>query len=225
MADTYHPASELRNDGVALGLIAAVLLLGLLLWPHLPARVPIHWTAAGRANGWSSRAFAVFFLPAMSAALWLLLVFLPAVDPRRQNYTQFLGVYRVMRLAVVALLAVIQTLVLAAALGHAVPIPVVVPLLVSALLLVVGNLLPRLRPSRFVGIRTPWTLSSDEIWRRTHRLGGRLMMAGAVLPLLGVLGSRQALVFLTLIGVLAPCLVAMVYSWVVYQRVARGRDA
>lgn len=153
---------------------------------------------------------------------WLLRLFLPAIDPRRRAYGQFAPTYRLVRAVPIVLLLVVDAATLLGALGHPVDPRAVTDLVVAALLLVLRNLLPRVRPTWFAGVRTPWTLSSDEVWRRTHRLAGRLFVASAVLPLLAVLADRREVPLAVLAAVLAPTAVATGYSWWLYGRIGSG---
>ena len=218
----YSAVAAARRDGIAVGLIGAMVLAGLIALPHLPGSVPVHWNAAGHVNGWGSPLFAVLFPPALALGLWLSLLLLPTVDPRRRHYAQFSGTYRLLRLLVVALIAVMDVVTLGHALGSRVNVPAAAALSISAMLLVLGNLLQRVRPTWFVGIRTPWTLSDDEVWRRTHRLGGRLFMLAALTPPLGLLAGPSTLLRLTAAAVLVPALAAVLYSYLLYSRLHRG---
>lgn len=224
--EAYRPAAEVRHDGAALGLIALMLVVGLavLLLHRLPARVVVHWNAAGQPNGWSSPALAALLPPLEALALWALLLLAPVIDPRRRRYAQFAPTYRTLRLAVVAVVAALDGFTLAQALGARVDVPMVAALVVSLLMLLIGNVLPRLRPTWFVGIRTPWTLSDEEVWRRTHRWGGPLFMVAALIPLLGLWAAPRLLAPLVLAAVLVPALATAVYSYVVYAQLHRGRD-
>ena len=222
--DAYRPAAEVRRDGAALGLIALMLVAGLAVLHRLPARVVVHWNAAGQPNGWSSPALAALLPPLAALAVWALLLLAPVIDPRRRRYVQFAPTYRTLRLAVVAVVAALDGFTLAQALGAHVDVPMVAALVVSLLMLLIGNVLPRLRPTWFLGIRTPWTLSDEEVWRRTHRWGGRLFMVAALVPLLGLWGPPRLLASLVLASVLVPAVASAAYSYVVYAQLHRGRD-
>lgn len=218
----YRIGEELRHDVGPMAVIAAMAVGGVLALGHLPARVAVHFGANGQPNGFSSPAFAAFFPVGMAVVLWLVLTAVPVIDPRRRAYAQFRSVYRMLRLAVVGLLAVVDAATLLRAMGRPVDVSVVAPLAVAALLAVVGNLLPKVRPSWFVGIRTPWTLSNDEVWKRTHRAAGRMFVAAAPLPVIGVLAGGRWAVAAVLAAALAPSLVATVYSFWLYGRLGPG---
>ena len=206
-----------RNREVVLTTLVCLLpiLAGVLLWNRLPETVATHWGADGEANGWSSRAFAVFALPALMAAINLLLHFALRTDPKRQNMSAALRTVSVWTMPVLSV--VMCALTLANALGHAVHIETVTPLLVGLLMIVIGNYLPKTKQSYTMGIKLPWTLASEENWNRTHRLAGFLwVLGGAAMVLLTLLGMLQIVPLLALIAVMV--LVPTVYSYLLYRK-------
>ncbi|MDA8336903.1 MAG: SdpI family protein [Peptococcaceae bacterium] len=158
-------------------------------YPHLPVRVPVHWNWQGQANGWGSPfsgAFLTFFI---TVGLYLLLLVIPVIDPRRANYGRFEDTYRFLRLVLVLFLVALHWVTLAGALGWPVSMKQVTMTAVAALFLVLGNVMGRLKQTWFVGIRTPWTLSDDGVWTRTHRLGGRVWVVAGLVGIAGGLMS------------------------------------
>lgn len=198
-------------------LLAAMFALAAIVWPSAPEQVPIHWNLRGQVDGYGSKTVGLLLLPVVALAIYLLLRFLPRIDPRRTNYAAFSGAYAVVRFAVLAILAVIYGLTVLSIKGIPVDFNSAITLAMGALFLVIGAVLPRVRPNWFVGIRTPWTLSSDAVWTRTHRLGGWTFIA------LGLIGIALAIVqpSVALATTLALLLVAavalMVYSYVVWR--------
>lgn len=210
---------EVRHDWPAWLALAGSLVASILLYPALPDRVPVHWNLAGQVDGYTSRAMGAFFLPAMNLAIYALLLAMPLVDPRRANYARFAGFYRGLRIILTFFLSVLHAVTLLAGVGRPVDILLVGSLGMSGLFLYLGHSLGRVHPNYFVGIRTPWTLEDEEVWRRTHRLGGRLLMAVAVLPWLTWPFSRQ-MAFLTLpAGAVVAAIATTVYSAAIYHRV------
>ncbi len=215
----YSAGAEWRHDVAAIALMILMVAGGILAYGHLPPVVPTHWGLHGQPNGWSSRLVAVVFPPALTLALWALLLVLPQIDPRRRNYALFIGFYRALRLALVLLMAVLYATALLSGMGYHVSIPTVTTIAVSGLIIFLGNFMGRLRHNWFVGIRTPWTLANEEVWRQTHRVGGRLFVIGGFLPLAGLFFSPAAAFVLLMVGVLGAALLSVVYSYLVYHRV------
>ncbi|CAN5478133.1 SdpI family protein [soil metagenome] len=204
-------------------LLAAPFVALAVLWPDLPARIPTHWGVGGQVDGWSSRAFGGLLLPVTNVGAYLLMLYLPRLDPRMKKGVEgnTLAVLGIVRLSMVALLSFLFGVQMAVALG--VPIDsgrlIINGLLVF--LLVVGNFFGSLRPNYFVGIRTPWTLESPETWRATHRVGGRILVFGSLL-LMGLQFVVPNISAAFMVFVLGLAVWSMVYSWSYHRTHAAG---
>jgi immunity protein, SdpI family len=202
-------------------LVAAAFVFTAVVVNRLPERVPTHWNAHGEVNGWSSRAFAAWLMPAMMGVIALILPLLPNIDPRRANYDKFRGTYDFVVLAIIAMLGVLHVAVLGSALGWPISMARLTPLMIGALFLLLGNVMPRARPNWWFGIRTPWTMSNDRVWERTHRVGGYVFAgAGVMLMLLAVLLPSMALPVIVVVAVTAG-IVPLVYSYVAWKQETR----
>jgi uncharacterized membrane protein len=200
-------------------LIAFQFLFTALVYDRLPARMATHFGTEG-PNGWSGRFAGAWIVPAITLGLWLLLRFVPRIDPRGINYARFWETYETIILAVVALMVVVHVSLLGYALGWPVRVETVVPLAVGALMILIGNLMPRLKSTWFVGIRTPWTLTNDVVWEKTHRVGGYLFTAaGLLLMTLSFLRSRAA-TYTVIAAMLVLCLSTIPYSYFVWRKIA-----
>lgn len=197
--------------------------VGVWLYPHLPERVPIHWDLAGNANGWGSPFWAVAVWPLLIAGIGGLTVVLPAISPRKFEITPFASTYQFLMLVLQAFLLVVGISAMLAGAGYPVPIPFIATLAVGVLLMVIGNYMGKLRKNFFIGVRTPWTLASDAVWERTHRMGGWVFMAAGVawiVVALAVAPQRAAwwLLAIVLVAAAIPC----AYSYIAYRRVEGG---
>jgi uncharacterized membrane protein len=207
-------------------LLAAVgVLMSLAVYARLPESIAVHWDLDGNPNGWMPRPIGAFFAPAFLLVLWGLLRLAPHIDPRAENYRRFGRAYETMVAAALLLVLATHVIMLAIALGHQVPVGKVVPALVGALFVVTGNVMPRLRANWWMGIRTPWTLSSDRVWTRTHRLAGYSMTAGGLVMIVSSLTLPAALGAPIVVGtavasVLAPAL----YSYLTWKREQKGGE-
>ena len=190
-------------------------LAGLALYGRLPETVATHFGANGEADGWSSRAFTVFGLPALMAGVNLLVLFALNTDPKKKNMNPTLRAFAIWTVPVLSVF--MSALTLGNALGYPMHIDIIVPLLVGLLLIVVGNYLPKTRQSYTMGIKLPWTLASEENWNRTHRIAGFLWVIGGVLMVLLALlriWILWAVIALALLLVLVPS----VYSFLLYRK-------
>jgi uncharacterized membrane protein len=192
--------------------------LGLWLWGQLPEQVPVHWNIRGEPDRWGSPATAVFLIPAIGFWLAVLLAVLPKLDPKRDSHALHGSAYRLTGNAILVFLAALHGVVLAASAGYPVRMDRVLPIGLGLLLAVIGNVLTQARQNWFFGIRTPWTLSSERAWRETHRLGGRLMVLGGLFLVAIGIFVPSLLPFGIVLGAVAPALVAVVYSYLVWKR-------
>jgi len=192
----------MRNRWLGFVVAAVALALGMWAWPRLPARVPIHWNIHGVPDGYSSRVVAVLLMPGIVLALNGLFRVLPGLDPRRVNYEKFQDTYWL----------------IANGLGYPVAMARLMPLGIGLLFIVLGNSLARVQPTWFVGIRTPWTLSSDTVWRKTHRTGGfTFVIAGVVMLTAAFVSGPLVWILLAAAAVLAVA-VPVVQSYVLWRR-------
>ncbi|NNU90026.1 MULTISPECIES: SdpI family protein [Anoxybacillus] len=162
-------------------LIACSYVLSLLAIPFLPSEVAIHWNAAGEADGFTNKWWGALLLPILLTGIVALIVFLPKVDPRKENYEKFEKVYRIFLHVFILFLFSIHVVTLAYNLGFPVQVDIVVPIGVGVLFIVLGNYMPKIKPNYFIGIRTPWTLENEVVWQKTHRVGGKVFVIMGVL--------------------------------------------
>ncbi|ELZ42805.1 hypothetical protein C471_02395 [Halorubrum saccharovorum DSM 1137] len=212
---------SVQRLSVAAGLVLIAAALSAFAAPSLPERVVTNWDAAGRPAGTLPRATAVWLSPAIMAGLVLLLAALPRIDPLRENVAAFRPTYDWFVVALTAFLFVVHAGILAFNLGYEFPFTSLIVAGVSLLVYYVGAVLPRTERNWLMGIRTPWTLSSDAVWDRTHRLGGRLFKLAALVGLAGLAFGEYAVVLL--VGpVVTAAVVSAAYSYVAYSRMERG---
>lgn len=206
-------------------LIILVLPFGYLAftWNEFPARVPIHFNHKGEADNYGPKAFGLLLLPVINILLFLLLKYLPKIDPRKENYVLFEGRYKAIRLIIHIFLTFIFFLLVSSMLKGSSSLlhPKLVIIGFALLTMVLGNYFSAVRPNFFVGVRTPWTLSNEEVWKKTHRFTGRLWVASSFLLLLYALffeDINKAVIFV-FIGVIT--IPPIVYSYLIYQKISK----
>ncbi len=188
---------------------------GVILYPQLPEQMATHWGFENKPDGWSGKAFAVFGLPGLMAALNLILPLALAADPKNQNMSPVLLKICLWTMPVVSVLCSAMTLMYA--LGYEVNIVQFVPALIGVLFIVIGNYLPKTKQSYTMGIKLPWTLNSEENWNRTHRLGGFLWVLGGVaFIVLSIFKWWNLYVFFAILFVMV--IVPSVYSYLLYRK-------
>ncbi|AXG10541.1 SdpI family protein [Haloplanus rubicundus] len=191
--------------------------------PELPTRMATHWNAAGQPDGTMPKAAALAFLPAMTAVLLVVFALVPRIDPLRENIAAFRPVYDWFVVVFTAFMAVIHGGVIAFNLGYEFDFTLLVLAAVSGLFYYVGVVLEHAERNWFVGIRTPWTLSSEEVWDRTHRLGSHLFKLTALVALVGLFFGEYAIYFLVVPALLTAG-ITVVYSYYLYEQLERDSD-
>lgn len=189
------------------------ILVGVALWNKLPEQIPSHWNAAGEVDGWSSKTFAVFGLPVILLGLQWLCVFATSSDPKKAHHSD--KILHLVFWIIPVLSAVLHVISYAVALGQEVRMEVVMPVFMGVLFLIIGNYLPKCKQNYTIGIKIPWTLSSEENWNKTHRFTGWLWtVCGLVIMLTGFFGGFWVLFGVTLLMVTAP----FVYSYLLHRK-------
>ena len=203
---------------IPLLIIAAAFIASAIAYPRLPETIPTHWNMDGQPDDWSSRAFGALITPVILLFVWGFARVLPAIDPRGANYAKFGGAFEAIFDSLMLFLLGMHIVLLRAGLGYPVQIQRIAPFGIGVLLIVIGNLLPRCRPNWFVGIRTPWTLSSDRVWEKTHRIGGRLFVAAGFLIAVAALFWVQWVHVVLITSILLATAAVLIYSYLEWKR-------
>ena len=199
-------------------LIAASVFAGALLWNQLPDQIASHWNINDEVDGYMSKTWGVLLMPLVTTGMFLLFLFLPSMDPLKANIAQFRETFNLFIVFITVFMLYIHGLTLAWSLGYqnfkmgSAMLPPV-----GLLFIFIGYMLRKARRNFFIGIRTPWTLSSDKVWDETHRVGGKLFIASGVLALLGAFFPDYAFWFI-MVPVIGTSLFTVVYSYILYQR-------
>lgn len=197
-------------------IVIASFIVGASLCARLPEQIPSHWNAVGEVNGHMSKFWGTFFEPLLFVGLALLFEYLPRLDPRRKNVEGFQKQFHAFIIVLFLFLFWIYIQTLLWALGTEINPVSTMPLGFGALMITAGVLIKNAKPNWFIGIRTPWTLSSDMVWEKTHKLGAKLFFAVGIINFIGFFFPRWAIWF-----VMGPVITAavwsVVYSYVVYR--------
>ena len=189
------------------------ILAGVCLWNRLPQQVPNHWNMSGEVDGWSSRGFAVFGMPLILLAVQWITVLATVADPKKQNHSE--KILQLIFWIIPMLNLLISVATYTSAMGGSVRMEVLSTVFIGALFVVLGNYLPKCKQNYTIGIKIPWTLSSEENWNRTHRLAGWIWVAGGVgMMIAGFLGFFWLMIGVTLVMSLVPC----IYSYILYSK-------
>ena len=214
-----------KREWLQILILAAPFCVAALLWNKLPDRMAIHWGLNGQVDGYAGKPLASLLLPCVNVAITVLIMILPHFDPKYVRYDEetkasLRRTFASMRLAITIFMAILALAVLATPLYPMIQMTLIAVTGSGLLFIVLGNLMTKLRPNWFCGIRTRWTLESREAWTKTHRLGGRLMMAGGVCILIfGLLLPMKLFVLCVVLPAAAVMsIVPIVYSYIVWNR-------
>ncbi|MDD4271257.1 MAG: SdpI family protein [Patescibacteria group bacterium] len=188
MANPIKPT--IKTEFIPLLLIILTAAASVFFYNNLPERIATHWNFAGQVDAYGSGKAQAVALPSMIIGMYLLFLVFPYLDPKKERYEQFSKVYHIFKAIILGLLVIVYFIVGLNGLGYNLPVGVIIPFLIGLLFIIIGNYMAKIKMNWFMGIRTPWTLSSEEIWNKTHRFGGKifvlaglLMMAETILPL------------------------------------------
>lgn len=210
----------MRRTLVAILLVIGVTwLVSLLALPWAPASIPVHWGIDGQPDRYASSVVGLLQVPVIMSVLALVLRFIPRIDPQRANYSSFAPTYGYIQLAIMLFLAVLQSAIIAIAFGWLLDMSFVMLVICGALFAALGNVMGKLRPNWFAGVRTPWTLSSPDVWTGTHRISGLLMVLIGIIQIIAApLLPASARLVLLLVSVSAWAVFAIGYSYWLWRK-------
>ena len=208
-----------KSEALPLLLIIVAIIFSFYFYSVFPERVATHWNFEGEANGWSSKAIAAFAMPVVLIVMYLLFHLFPFLDPKKEKYNQFSKSYHVIKGTILSFIFVVYILASLEATGAIKAVGQAIPIMLALLFIIFGNYMSKIRSNWFIGIRTPWTLSSDIVWNKTHRMGGKLFILSGLLigacPFLSA--SWQLPIFIMVILIIS--LGSVGYSYLAYRKV------
>ncbi len=195
------------------------MMVGLIFWNRLPEEIPVHFNANGKPDNYSSKAFAVFFIPLFLWAVHLLMGFITLADPKKQNISDKIFL---LMLYMVPAVAVFGTFVMyLGALNQPVSINMLGNLFLGIIFLVVGNYLPKTRQNYTIGIKIPWALNDAENWNKTHHFAGIVwIICGIIL----IINAFLDIIWIVPISIAVAALLPTAYSFLLYVRKAKNTN-
>lgn len=216
------PNVENRQGGWAKILSGVLVIINFLIafwaYPQLGDRVPTHWNLAGQVNGYSSRFTGAFLLPLILLGIYIMFWIIPKIDPKKANYPAMSRIYWISMLAVIFFMSLIYIGALGVGLGYFETLPRWHFSGIGLLFIVLGNYFGKIKFNYFFGIRTSWTLASEEVWYRTHRFAGPIWMVGGILLVISGFLPAQWVVPLFIAIIIAVAGVPTLYSYIQYRK-------
>jgi uncharacterized membrane protein len=214
----------LKNEWLQLVILLLPFCAAILLWDSLPERMPIHWNARGEIDDYAGKPFATLFLPVLNVAMAAIFFLVSAIDPKvlrsqPEVRASFHRIFRIVRVSFTAFISLVALAVIISTVGVPLDIPRTIVIGFALLFGVLGNFMSKIRPNYFVGIRTPWTLESRDVWVRTHRFAARLMVAVSVISVAtGLLVPTPALVWIISAVFTLFIVLTFAYSFFIYKQ-------
>ncbi len=206
-----------RKEILPISFIILAVLVSAFLYPELPGKIPSHWNIKGEIDAWTCKNVTVLLFPGLTLFFYLLMTFLPLIDPLKKNYLGFIMPYFWFRTAFVTFFVSLYLYSLWASLGAKSNIIYFIIPAISILFIVIGIFLPKVKKNYFVGIRTPWTLYSEEVWNRTHQSAGKFFIAAGIISLFGLFLPKQSFI-IVVTAVLAAALISVIYSYFIFRK-------
>jgi uncharacterized membrane protein len=198
-------------------LIAIATAIGLILSPQFPDPMPSHWNAAGEIDGYMPKFWGIWLMPLMTLGITLILAFVPSIDPLKANIEKFRSFYNFFIVGFVIYMMYIYALTLAAAIGISFNMSYMMLPAIGLLFFSLSFLIKNAKRNFFIGIRTPWTLSSDEVWDKTHALGAQAFRIGGLIAMISILFGEHG-IWLFLIACLLAAFIPVAYSYILWRK-------
>lgn len=209
---------SLKSEWLPIILIVISFALGFYFYGHLPARVPSHWNINGEVDAYSGRFFGAWFVPLLTLGMYLLFLALPYIDPKKEHYVNFIKAYHGVKNLIIIFLFALYIFTALAGLGYNISIGLIMPSMIGLLFVGLGYFIKSIHQNWWMGVRTPWTMESPTVWKKTNELMAKLMMVGGIFIALGILlvnDTYKISLFVAVVIIIA--VVPVVYSYFAYR--------
>jgi len=216
---------NIKKEAVIWLILLLPFIYSIIIWNKIPDKVPTHFDIKGQPDDYSGKTFALLLMPVMNIIIYFILFIVPRIDPRKKNYAAFGSSYQNIRMLIHLFFVGMFIFITKTTSGGQ---PLKLNAFLSGLLLffaLLGNYMRTVRSNFFVGIRTPWTLSNDIVWRKTHELGGKIWFySGIVLAIIIFFLPQTAAVIVMFCGIFLMVIIPVVYSYVEYRKITSDSE-
>ncbi|MCX9024482.1 MAG: SdpI family protein [Candidatus Methanoperedens sp.] len=206
-----------KSELIIFGIIILSFAVSIYYYPQMPEKVASHWNAEGQVNGYMSKFWGLFLMPVISVGLLLLFILIPRIDPLKSNIQEFRKYYDGFVVLIMVFLFYLHLLTIFWNLGYTFNIITFLSPAFALLFYYSGILIENAKRNWFIGIRTPWTLSSDKVWDKTHKIGGKLFKLAGILALFAIFFESYAILVIV-VPVIMVSIYTVVYSYLEYQK-------
>jgi len=206
-----------KSEIIAIGIVLLSFAIGIYVFPEMPEKIASHWNAQGEVDGYMSKFWGIFLMPFISVGLFLLFMIIPRIDPRKSNIEKFRKYYDNFILLIFVFLFYIYLLTIFWNMGFRFNMITLLSPAFAILFYYSGVLIENSKMNWFIGIRTPWTLSSEKVWDKTHKMGGKLFKIAGIIAIGGILFQNYAIFFI-IVPILLAAIYSVVFSYIEYQK-------
>ncbi|MEI6529146.1 MAG: SdpI family protein [Candidatus Falkowbacteria bacterium] len=208
--------SNFKTEWFSLCLIIISIISGFYFWQNFPARVASHWGINGQVDGYSGPLLAAFLVPLMMLAMYIVFIIVPYLDPKKDQYMTFAPIYHKFKDLMISFLFILYFLTGLNGLGFPIDVALYVPVMVGALFIIIGRLLKNVKMNWFMGIRTPWTMSSEKVWDKTHELSSRIFVISGLLMAATILVTTKLKIVFFVLAMALIIFALPIYSYVLF---------
>ena len=208
---------------LVIALVAIAVIAGVILWNQLPDQMASHWNVNDQADDYMPKFWGVFLMPIISLGMLALFLVIPNIDPLKANIAEFRNIFNLFILLIVVFMLYVHGLTLAWNMGNqsfkmsAAMLP-----FLGVLFIFIGYMLRQAKRNFFIGIRTPWTLSSDTVWNKTHQLGSVLFMVSGAFAFIGSFIGGMLAFWLLFVPLMGSVVFLILYSYILYRNETRA---
>lgn len=199
------------------GLVLLSFILSIYFYPQVPEKMATHWNSQGEVDGYMSKLWGLFFMPLVITGIVIMFLIIPKIDPKKENIAKFRKYYDRFIVILILFMIAVHLQILLWNAGIKISPNSVLPLGIGLLFYYIGILTENAERNWFIGIRTPWTLSSDRVWKKTNRIGGKLFKIAGMAAILGAFFPEYAIYFI-LVPIMVIAGLTVVYSYIEYQK-------
>ncbi|MDD2807765.1 MAG: SdpI family protein [Patescibacteria group bacterium] len=209
----------LKTELIPITLIILSFIVAGYFYPVLPDKIPTHWNFSGQIDQYSNKTFGIFLIPVLNLIMYLFFLTLPAIDPKKERYAEFQNVYHIVKSIIIIFMTGVYALIIITSLGYNVPVNTIMPSAVGLMFMIMGNYMGKIKPNWFIGIKTPWTLSSEDNWNKTHRLGGKMFVVSGIILIVSATlqSSAQVTLILFMTAIIMAGLFPLIYSYLIFK--------
>ena len=209
---------EMKKNWILIALIAISFVATIFIYPDLPAEIPRHWNFKGEVDAYWAKEY-IFFTAILPLLIYVMMLVLPKIDPKKRSYDLHKKAYGVTILAITLFMIGIHWISVYASLGNAVNMKIIVNLGAGILFIVLGNYMGQIRHNYFFGIRNPWTLASEEVWTKTHRVGRYAFVLLGIIFIISAFLPGPIAAILIGIGMAILLFFSTVYSYLLFRKI------